>query len=49
MNSPSVRSDISRVAAARTNWKRNDAQSCSAFQTSTGRNNTIAISAASHG
>ncbi len=37
MNSPTVRNDNGWVATARTNWKRNDAQSCPAFQISTGR------------
>ena len=32
MNSPTVRNDNGWVATARTNWKRNDAQSCCAFQ-----------------
>ena len=49
MNSPTVRSDNSWVAVARTSWKRNDAQSCPAFQIRTGRNTTTAISAAAHG
>ena len=49
MNSPTVRNDNGWVATARTNWKRNEAQSCSAFQISTGRNTITAISAASHG
>ena len=49
MNSPTVRNENGWVATARTNWKRNDAQSCSAFQISTGENTTTAISAASHG
>ncbi len=49
MKSPTVRNDISWVAAARTNWNRNDAQSCSAFQIRTGENTASAISAAAHG
>src|SRR5260221_13953099 len=49
MNSPTVRNDHSWAAVARTNWNRNDAQSCPAFQIKTGRNATSAISAAAHG
>ena len=49
MKSPTVRSDNSWVAVARTNWNRNDAQSCPAFQIKTGRNTATAISAAAHG
>src|SRR6266849_9655966 len=41
--SPTVRSDNSLVAVARTSWNRNDAQSCWAFQIKTGRNKTTAI------
>src|ERR1700753_3766015 len=48
-NSPTVRNDNSCVAVARTDWNRNDAQSCPAFQSSTGRNNATAISAATQG
>ena len=43
MNSPTVRSDSGRVATARTNWKRNEAQSCWQFQISTGKNTIAAI------
>src|SRR4051812_14819815 len=49
MKSPSVRKDHSWLVVARTNWKRNDAQSCPAFQISTGMNKATAISAAAHG
>ncbi len=49
IKSPTVRSDNSWVAVARTNWNRNDAQSCWSFQIRTGRNTTSAISAASQG
>src|SRR5216683_1848015 len=49
MKSPTVRSDNSWVALARTNWNLNDAQSCPAFQINTGRNKKTAISAAAHG
>ena len=49
MKSPTVRSDNSWVAMARTDWKRNVAQSCPAFQIRTGKNRTTAISAAAHG
>src|SRR6266853_5405128 len=49
MKSATVRSDSSWVAVARTNWNLNDAQSCWAFQITTGRNRTSAIIAASHG
>ena len=49
MNSPSVRNVRSRSTVARTAWKRNEAQSCSAFQIKTGENATIAISAAKYG
>src|ERR1700761_7095289 len=52
MNSPKVRSDqlCSDVAdAARTAWKRNEAQSCCAFQITTGRNSNSAITAAAYG
>ena len=49
MKSPTVRSDHSWVAVARTSWNLNVAQSCPAFQIRTGRNNTAAISTAAHG
>src|SRR5258708_16399688 len=49
MKSPTVRSDNSWVAVARTDWNLKDAQSCPAFQISTGRNSATAISAAAHG
>src|ERR1700686_5053295 len=49
MKSPTVRNENSWVAVARTNWNLNDAQSCPAFQTNTGRNKKTAISAAAHG
>ena len=49
IKSATVRNDSPWVAVARTNWNLNDAQSCWAFQTKTGRNRTSAISAASHG
>ena len=44
-----VRNDSGCVATARTNWKRNEAQSCWSFQISTGENTATAISAAHHG
>ena len=44
-----MRNDHSWVAVTRTDWNRNDAQSCPAFQTRTGRNTTTAISTASQG
>ena len=49
MKSPTVRNDNSWVAVARTNWNRNEAQSCPAFQIRTGENNASAISAAAQG
>ncbi len=44
-----MRSDNSWVAIARTDWKRNEAQSCWPFQINTGRNTATAISAANQG
>ena len=44
-----MRNDSSWVATARTNWNRNDAQSCCAFQIRTGENTATAISAAAKG
>src|SRR4051794_32322222 len=48
-NSPTVRSEYSWVADARTNWNLNDAQSCWASQTTPGENPASAINAASQG
>ena len=47
--SPTVRSDSSWVATARTDWNRNEAQSCCAFQISTGENSATAIPPAAQG
>src|SRR4051812_44084477 len=47
--SPTVRSDSSWVATARTDWNRNEAQSFPAFQTSTGEKIASAIAAAAQG
>ena len=44
-----VRNDHSWLALARTNWNRNDDQSCPAFQIRTGANNNSAISTAVQG
>src|SRR3954452_9837074 len=49
MKSPMVRNDHSWLAVARTNWNRNDDQSCPAFQIRTGANNNSAISTAAQG
>src|SRR5712672_571159 len=49
MNSPTVRKESGCVATARTSWKRNEAQSCPAFQIRIGANTISAISAASQG
>src|SRR5215208_1073454 len=49
IKSPTVRNDHWFVAVARTNWNRNEAQSCPAFQIRTGVNNATAINAAAPG